>query len=199
MYSADLKLGGAINVYRNTWVYPQGTINIMEQTANDPERDLCTWNEAPFVGSSKRHCDHINLSWLKKNSPNPLLHVVYDDLHQTIMEYTKSYYADYGINENCYANECYSIVRYKRGDHYVDHYDGNTSLGRHISCLLYLNDDFEGGELYFNNFDITIKPEPGMLVLFPSNFAYRHEARPVTKGTKYAFVTWLHDRPNAKT
>jgi len=198
MFSADQKIGGAINVYRNTWVYPKGTIDIIEQTANDPARDLCNWQEAPFVGSAKRHCDSINLTWLKKNSPNPLLHVIFDELHQTILNYTKNYYKDYGINENCYTNECYCIVRYKQGDHYPAHYDGNTSLGRHISCLLYLNDDFEGGELHFTNQNITIKPEPGMLVLFPSNFAFRHEARPVTKGTKYAFVTWLHDRKNHK-
>ena len=40
---------------------------------------------------AKRHCDSINLTWLKKNSPNPLLHVIFDELHQTILNYTKNY------------------------------------------------------------------------------------------------------------
>jgi predicted 2-oxoglutarate/Fe(II)-dependent dioxygenase YbiX len=61
--------------------------------------------------------------------------------------------------------------------------------------LLYLNDDYSGGELEFRNFQLKISPKKGMLLLFPSNFAYAHIAHPVTSGTKYAFVTWLHDRP----
>ena len=44
------------------------------------------------------------------------------------------------------------------------------------------------------NFDIKIKPQPGMLILFPSNFAYTHIAHPVTSGSKYALVTWIKDR-----
>ena len=34
----------------------------------------------------------------------------------------------------------------------------------------------------------------GMVILFPSNYAYRHIAHPVTSGTKYAIVTWIKDR-----
>lgn len=192
MYNADAKLGGAINVYRNIWVYPEGTIKLLEARANDPDRTLINWSS----GSAKRQCDTIDLTWLKNNSSDSLLHHVYDQYHTILAEYSKSYYADYTINENGFTNDAYNIIRYKPGNQYHAHYDGNTKLGRHISVILFLNGDFGGGELYFNHFDITIKPEAGMLVLFPSNFAYRYEELPVTKGTKYAIATWLHDRPN---
>lgn len=197
-YKADSILGGCINVYLNTWVYPKNTIALVEAIANDPERGMVNWVEAPYVGSAGRQCKTINLSWLKRKSPNPLLHHVHDEFHTTIKDYCASYYHDYGINENCYSNEPYNLLKYEPGDHYPNHYDGNTSLGRHISAILYLNDDYVGGELYFKNFDITIKPQAGMLVLFPSNYAYQHQALPVLKGTKYAIVTWLHDRPNVE-
>jgi len=198
MFKPDHVHGGAINVYKNTWVYPDGTIKLLEATANDPARDLVNWTPAPYVGSAGRQCDTINLTWLKHNSPNPLLHHIYDQFQTVLVEHCKSYYNDYSINENCFSNEPYNIIRYRPGDYYPNHYDGNTSLGRHISAILYLNGDFDGGELYFRNFDITIKPEAGMLLLFPSNYVYQHEARPITNGTKYAIVTWLHDRPNVK-
>jgi predicted 2-oxoglutarate/Fe(II)-dependent dioxygenase YbiX len=68
-------------------------------------------------------------------------------------------------------------------------------MGRALSAICYLNDDYEGGEIEFPEFKVKIKPEAGMLILFPSNFAYKHTAYPVTKGTKYALVTWIHDRP----
>jgi predicted 2-oxoglutarate/Fe(II)-dependent dioxygenase YbiX len=69
-------------------------------------------------------------------------------------------------------------------------------MGRVVSAILYLNDDYEGGHLEFPNFGIKIKPQAGMLILFPSNYAYTHAAHPVTKGTKYALVTWIRDRQN---
>jgi predicted 2-oxoglutarate/Fe(II)-dependent dioxygenase YbiX len=70
-------------------------------------------------------------------------------------------------------------------------------MGRCISCIAYLNSDYEGGEIEFVNFGVKIKPQPGMLIIFPSNFAYRHIAHPVTSGTKYNLVTWIKDRPIA--
>ena len=49
--------------------------------------------------------------------------------------------------------------------------------------------------LAIRNFSIKIKPSPGMLAIFPANYAYSHIAHPVKTGTKYAIVTWLHDQP----
>lgn len=51
----------------------------------------------------------------------------------------------------------------------------------HISNLLYLNDDYSGGELYFPEHDISIKPEPGMLISFPGHFWNRHGIFPANK------------------
>jgi hypothetical protein len=50
----------------------------------------------------------------------------------------------------------------------------------HISNLLYLNDDYDGGELYFPYHDFKIKPEPGMLVSFPGNWYNRHAIMPAS-------------------
>ena len=51
----------------------------------------------------------------------------------------------------------------------------------HLSNLLYLNNDFNGGELYFPEHDLMIKPEPGMLVSFPGNIWHRHGILPADK------------------
>jgi hypothetical protein len=50
----------------------------------------------------------------------------------------------------------------------------------HISNLLYLNDDYDGGELYFPEHDFKIKPEAGMLVSFPGNWYNRHGIMPAS-------------------
>lgn len=52
-------------------------------------------------------------------------------------------------------------------------------------CLLYLNQDYEGGELNFRDYPITIAPPTGMLVAFPGGFENIHEVKTVTSGTRY--------------
>ena len=61
---------------------------------------------------------------------------------------------------------------------------------RDLSLILFLNDDYEGGDLVFLDQNIKIKPEPGLLVTFPSTYNYPHKVEPVTKGTRYAMVWW---------
>ena len=63
-------------------------------------------------------------------------------------------------------------------------------MDRDISIIFFLNDEFEGGDLVFPELRIRIKPEPGMLVCFPSNHHYLHGVEPVTKGHRYSIVTW---------
>ena len=59
-----------------------------------------------------------------------------------------------------------------------------------LSLVMFLNDDYEGGELEFPYFDYKIVPQKGKVVLFPSSFAYSHIAHPVEEGTKYTAINW---------
>lgn len=94
---------------------------------------------------------------------------------------------------------CYSV-----GGHYKPHIDGEgiwtapdqtqlwrKTVDRDLSMVLYLNNDFEGGDFVFPDLHIRIRPEPGLLVCFPSNRYYRHGVEPVTKGNRYSMVTWM--------
>jgi len=190
-------LAGCIDIWSDAVEYPLNTIRFVEATCQDPERKLVNWEPAPYLGEDdQRNCDYLNLTRLYKKTPNAIMHKVYEDFHQTVIEAAAEYMGRYGIREDCYNNSSYQMLKYKVGGQYPCHYDGPTELGRHISVILYLNDDYEGGDLIFPLHNIWIKPRSGMLVMFPSNWAYQHMAKPVTKGTKYAIVTWLHDRDN---
>jgi 2OG-Fe(II) oxygenase superfamily len=60
------------------------------------------------------------------------------------------------------------------------HKDGET-FPEHpmvtIGALIYLNDEYQGGEIAFPDYDVTIKTEPGDLVIFPCN--YLHEVKTI--------------------
>ena len=71
-------------------------------------------------------------------------------------------------------------------DIYLAH---NTT--KHFTSMLYLNEDFEGGELYFpqsNNF--TIKPKAGMLVIFSGHLGNPHGVTQITDGTRYVHTSF---------
>jgi hypothetical protein len=87
-------------------------------------------------------------------------------------------------------DEGFRVIRYQNKAEYRMHHDHSETNARSLSYVAFLNDDFEGGELEFPYFDLTIKPEVGKVVLFPSNFPYSHIAHPVPEGAKYSMVSW---------
>jgi len=94
-----------------------------------------------------------------------------------------------GFGHSC--DEGYALLRYREGDGYTEHTDAMAeSNPRIVSMLLYLNDDFEGGELVFNRQDLEIKPKAGSIVVFPSNWTHPHSSSPIIKGIKHAIVSW---------
>lgn len=65
--------------------------------------------------------------------------------------------------------------------------DGNPSAWEKskLVCLLYINDDYEGGELDFRDHDISIKPTSGQLITFPGGFKNIHQVLPVKGSTRH--------------
>jgi Rps23 Pro-64 3,4-dihydroxylase Tpa1-like proline 4-hydroxylase len=85
-------------------------------------------------------------------------------------------------------------LKYQKTYHYKFHVDASRDHNRILSSVLFLNNDYKGGELCFKNtFDneeFCIKPTPGMLVVWPSNLLFPHAVKPITEGTRYTIVSW---------
>jgi predicted 2-oxoglutarate/Fe(II)-dependent dioxygenase YbiX len=79
-----------------------------------------------------------------------------------------------------------SIAKYSTGKEmgsHIDSYDDERSPV--LSVVLYINDNYDGGELYFKEQEVLIKPTAGSLIAFPSVDPYYHQSMVVTKGLKY--------------
>jgi len=93
----------------------------------------------------------------------------------------------------------YSNIRFNRYDPktqmklHCDHihslFDGEKKGVPVLTILGGLNDDYEGGELIMFG-DRHIHLPAGAVVVFPSNFMYPHEVKPVTSGIRYSYVSW---------
>jgi len=188
--------GGCIAIYQNIWENPQETIDVIEKVTSDEtsgikfERATTTALENAYMRTNS----HLSVS--KSGETNEEFRKINNRFFDLTAAATVDYVKRFGGDFQFFFNEGFNLLKYQTGQEYKAHYDGLTASGRSISPILYLNDDYEGGEIEFVNFNLKIKPRAGMLVLFPANFAYQHIAHPVTTGTKYAIVTWLHDRPS---
>ena len=87
------------------------------------------------------------------------------------------------------------LLKYDVGGKYNVHTDHYTNSPRHLSIIMNLNNDYEGGDLIFadqKEKEIKrLKLGKGSIVFFPSNFMYPHGIQPITKGTRYSIVAWL--------
>lgn len=189
-------LAGCIQIFENVWPNPEETIAQIESECANPKSGLY-WTQAETIGAGAYQNIRTNkllpLTHLAEVSNNAVAQHVNNQFYKLLLAGILSYSETYGINEMFY-HEHYNILKYSDHQGYKVHYDGGTGTGRAISCICYLNSNFEGGEIEFVNFGIKIKPQTGMMIMFPSNFAYAHVAHPVTSGTKYNLVTWIKDR-----
>ena len=101
------------------------------------------------------------------------------------------------------------ILEYKSGGFYKRHADNASEIyingklagyklvkpERKITTLLFLNDDFEGGEIEFSHLRfsdgkrVVFKPKAGQMIVFPSHGLFAHEVKKV-KGNRFAIVKW---------
>ena len=81
------------------------------------------------------------------------------------------------------------IARFEEGRGMHKHFD--VTKPNDIATLIYLNDTYSGGEVFFPDHDISIKPEPGDLICFPDTPDFVHGVNPITSGTRYTTPRWF--------
>lgn len=122
------------------------------------------------------------LSWTN----DPLIHEMNRRVWQEMDIYAQHYKFGFSSIEHV------SIQKYDQGAYYHEHVDSSASHPRILSAVLYLNTVPSGGETRFTYFDHAVQPVAGRLLIFPSNFIYRHEALPPKKGIKIAAAYWAN-------
>lgn len=98
------------------------------------------------------------------------------------------------------------ILRYGQGQEYKPHIDAIPGLEnqRIMTMLIYLNDDFDGGETVFTQAGVRVSARRGDAILFGNvvrdgrpDPAMVHAGLPVTSGTKYLASRWIRERPTS--
>lgn len=112
-----------------------------------------------------------------------------DNVFKRILDKIKKTYDYQNINPK-YTS--LNITRWDAGTKLSLHVDDLGYLTEnHIPALVYLNDDYEGGQLNFPTHNLNIKPNKGDLIIFPGNMHYPHEVKEVISGTRYTLSVWF--------
>ena len=198
-WTDKINYGNGIVCYKGVIKKEIDVINRIEAVVKPlGEREQFTWQPA-YVGYQQLIPDYrdcVDFKYKKtdiENNKTPdsiKLQELWQDLYDVKFQAVEDYRRDYNIMDLKYW-EAFNFVKYGPGQHFQEHHDHGFSYNCTVSLVAYPNDDYEGGELYFRLQDLTLKPEAGDLVIFPSNFMYPHRALPVTSGTKYSIVTML--------
>lgn len=108
--------------------------------------------------------------------------------------------AFYGCRDALYSDTVH-LVRWREGQSMRAHADNahpdgspNAYPWRSFASVAYLNDDYAGGEIFFERLGRSLKPRAGTLVGFGGGLEHFHGVTEVTRGTRYTMPAWhTHD------
>lgn len=119
----------------------------------------------------------------------------FDDLNQTIVNKLFSKIKNEIntiLNKDIYEYTGFNtIYRSVIGQSMKTHSDSGLGPKFKYGVVLYLNDEYVGGEIFYPNIGVEFKPEAYSLVLHPAYEAYRHGVKEVSSGTRYSMTSFL--------
>jgi hypothetical protein len=127
----------------------------------------------------------ITQNWDDKNL-NIRYDKIYEIMHKRIDDLIKK--ADSTLELSGFA----TIQRMQPGVELKSHTDQHTDPSIRYATILYLNDDYVDGELFFKNKDVYLRPKPGSLLIFPGNEEFEHGVKHVGDGPiRYVIVGFI--------
>jgi hypothetical protein len=201
---SNLALG--VNLYRGAITENQGKEYIKTLESNLSGVGEYSWSGARVTTSADVDLSARNAQDFKigstslgpRNSDNSELYDLHEKVFQAVRQCIDDYGDYWGVGIMSY--EAFNFVKYDGpGTHFKVHADHGPTYVCTISVVVYLNDDYEGGELWFPRMNnLTIKPKAGDVLVFPSTFIYEHASQDMKSGVKYSVVimTDYNDRDN---
>lgn len=129
----------------------------------------------------------ITQNWVDKNlniSDSDYYRVIHDRLDSLVKQ------ADPELHLSGLA----TIQRMQPGVELKAHTDQHTDPSIRYATIVYINDDYNDGELFFKELDIKLRPKPKSLLVFPGNEKYEHGVEFVKDGPiRYVIVGFIKE------
>ena len=173
-----------INTYEKLWREQEEQIKKMSLCYNEEGEKLC----------SACNCQRLDIMQH---------HEFKESFNQVIrrFEYVISQYKKDTIIDDCqwperYRYENFGLKRYlcdgeQQHDTHIDASDVDSAK-RFVALVCYLNDDFDGGETFFPQYNYQTTVSTGSILMFPVSWSYLHRGKPPIGGnSKYILNSFL--------
>ena len=159
---------------------------LMEATGNQFEPSMVYDANRQLVRDEIRTSDGSTIHWLIEDP--------------AVVALNRRIAAVSGSNYDC--GEALALLRYSPGQEYRPHFDfvKGAENRRLMTALIYLNDDYEGGETAFVRTGVKVKGKAGDVILFRNDGAdggpnplSEHAGLPITKGMKFLATRWIRE------
>jgi hypothetical protein len=129
----------------------------------------------------------ITQNWSDKNlniASYPEYRVLYSRLADLVSE----------SDETLQLSGLATIQRMQPSVELKSHTDQHTDPSIRYATIIYINDDYNDGDLFFKNFNLNIKPKPKSLLIFPGTEQYEHGVKTVSDGPiRYVLVGFIKE------
>ena len=165
-------------------------INYFETHKNDQNIGLTS------SGLNLEVKDRLDISMAPKNfnlPGNEVFNNYINSLFECYKDYTIQWPYLQEIGEKIEIGE-FNLGRYSPGQHFQGMHAERISvdtLHRMFAWMTYLNDVEEGGETFFSNYDLKIKPKKGLTIIWPAEWTHAHKGNILLNGSKYMITGWM--------
>jgi hypothetical protein len=222
------RLHDKVYYYKNVVSDPKNLVKLIEETESEKYSKFITpWEEwsacsgEMYVYGNHKRIKMLKLDEILQKCPEDILedskyifNEIFDGFKNVCLDYAEK------VNEESklILMTDTAIKRYEAGTFMGSHFDQQEGDKRlKYSLVMYLNDDYEGGQISFSIRDgvltstdyaasediddprnqeritFSIKPEAGSVIIFPSEPPYSHTAHLVKSGFKYMVPSfWLN-------
>ena len=164
-----------------------------DEVANNTSENI-NWKRHGWTNyntDSKEHYEHdcevLNTNWIQD-----------EDFYKELRSYSRkamfNYYPEMFVGAQKLSE--IRLNRYNQGTYMKFHidnirglFDGEKKGVPILSIVGCLDDNYEGGEMIFNN-EHEVRLNKGDIVIFPSNFMFGHSVNTISKGRRVSFVSW---------
>lgn len=152
---------------------------------NDDSTKIEKWGE-----NSNVNCKYINSEYIQNNNIDLFnkINMIFTKIASEII----SNYSEHGFfhNNSFTLRKIYGPTR-KHSDGVYNNND-QKSEARYASCIISLNDDYEGGEFIFEKQQFNYKLKKNDIICFPPYYTHPHATAPLKNMTyRYTINTWF--------
>lgn len=134
----------------------------------------------------------ITQNWKDKNfniSHHEIYRPMYDSLNSMVLN----------SDSTLHLSGLATIQRMQPGVELKSHTDQHTDPSIRYATIIYINDEYLDGELFFPKLGIELKPKPGTMLFFPGNEEYEHGVKHVGEGpVRYVLVGFIKETDHYK-